>query len=61
MPFMKVIDGKLKGKIAMFDVITDEAVIQDIDGNNYFREQVEELTEQEVEKYLKVEEIDLGI
>lgn len=62
MPFMKIVGGNInKGKIVLFDTLTDEAVIEDIDGNKYLTENVKPLSEEEEAKYLQVEEIDLGI
>lgn len=60
MPFMKIIGGTMnKGKIILFDTVTDEAVVEDINGNRYMREHVQPLTPEEEEKYLQVEEVDL--
>ncbi len=60
MPFMKIVGGKVnKGKIILFDSVSSEAVVEDLNGNRYMSEHVKELTKEEEEKYMKVEEIEL--
>ncbi len=62
MPFMKIVRGNVnKGKIILFDTVEDDAIIEDIDGNRYLREDVEPLSEEEEKKYLQVEDVDLGL
>ena len=62
MPFMKIVRGSVnKGRIVLFDTVEDEAIIEDIDGNRYQREDVEPLSEEEGKKYLQVEDVDLGL
>ena len=62
MPFMKIVGGSInKGKVILFDTVSDEAVVEDLDGNRYLREHVQPLSKEEEAKYLKVEEIDLGL
>lgn len=62
MPFMKIVRGNVnKGKIILFDTVEDDAIIEDINGNRYLREDVEPLSEEEEKKYLQVEDVDLGL